>query len=97
MLLALANPLHNGQYALVTEADRSSARHDSWKPEGWDEWPQKRRTLWRRERQADLMEHLEVDAEEARVNRDRLVEHLRREAAELRRQITSDNETDLHA
>jgi hypothetical protein len=65
--------------------------------DGWDEWPQKRRTLWRREVQADRTERLEMVSDEARANRDRWVGHLRREAADLRRQLAEENDTDSHA
>jgi hypothetical protein len=56
-------------------------------PDGWDEWPQNRRTLWRREVQADRMERLELESDEARMSRGRWVAHLRSEAADLRRQL----------
>lgn len=62
---------------------------DSWQPDCWSEWSAKRRTLWRREQQAERMARLDVDA--ARVaERDRWVAHLRREADDLRRQVAAE-------
>lgn len=62
-------------------------------PDGWDEWPQNRRTLWRRKVQADRMERLELDSDEARMSRDRWVAHLRGQAADLRRQLAEEGDT----
>jgi hypothetical protein len=66
--------------------------NDSWKPNGWDEWSAKRRRLWRREQQAERMERLQLTSDEQRESRDRLVERLRAEAAELRREIASEDD-----
>lgn len=65
---------------------------DTWMPDGWDEWSPKRRRLWRRERQAERMAALDVEDERARLSRDRWVDHLRAEAADLQRELAAEDE-----
>jgi hypothetical protein len=72
--------------------DAEDASGDAWKPAQWDLWSHKRRTLWRRERQAELAERLEPASDEERASRDRVVEHLKAEAAELRRELDSEGD-----
>ena len=57
---------------------------DSWKPDGWSEWSPKRRAFWRRERQAERMQALDVDDQ---ASRDLIVGHLLREAEDLRQAV----------
>ncbi len=66
-------------------------RDHSWKPNGWDEWSLMRRRLWRRETQATRMEQLTMTPPERASERDKWVAHLRAEAAELRRELGSDD------
>ena len=72
--------------------DIEDASGDAWKPAEWELWSPKRRTLWRRERQAELAERLEPASDEERASRDRVVEHLKVEAAELRRELDSEGD-----
>ena len=88
----LASALPNRQYALVA----SDAPAYAWKPDGWGEWSQTRRTLWRREEQAKRMAALQLEPAKA-ADRDRLVEHLRAEAAALRRQLLDEEDEEPSA
>ena len=58
----------------------------SWQPDGWDEWSQTRRRLWRREQQLAGMRGLR-DGTQDKARLDLIIEHLEREVADLREQL----------
>jgi len=60
---------------------------DSWKPEGWETWSPTRRTLWRREKQIENAERLVADDPERAASVDKILDHLRREAVELKARL----------
>jgi hypothetical protein len=65
----------------------SGSESKAWKPAGWDDWSQERRTLWRREHQLQRGIELVPNSDEEAESRARIIEHLRTEIDELRRRI----------
>jgi len=67
-------------------------RDDSWKPDGWDSWPQPRRTLWRREQQIERMERLANHDPARAATVETWLPRLRAEASELRAVLMVDGD-----
>jgi hypothetical protein len=63
-------------------------------PDGWETWPQKRRTLWRREQQLARMRQMQQDGYHDAARLAVLIEDMGRQVAELRQQGSTPDDSD---